>query len=61
MKQKIHYDENGKAYVLDEKGNRLPPMQSSKISGPGEFTIYDASEGHCALCGSLTCNGNCFK
>lgn len=22
---------------------------------------YDTSDGHCGLCGRLTCNGRCFK
>lgn len=25
------------------------------------FTVYDDSEGHCPLCGRLTCRGGCFK
>jgi hypothetical protein len=25
------------------------------------FTTYDTSNGHCGLCGSLRCRGNCFK
>lgn len=57
----IHYDQYGSRYVLDEAGNRRPPMQSELISKPGEFGVYDTSEGHCALCGSLSCNGGCFK
>ena len=61
MKEKIYYDENGKPYVLDERGNHRPPMQSEVISKPGEFTIFDSSQGHCSLCGRLTCRGGCFK
>jgi hypothetical protein len=38
-----------------------PPMQSKKTSAEGEFTTYDASRGHCGLCGRLTCRGGCFK
>ncbi len=57
----IHMDEHGFAYVLDEAGNRRPPIQLEPINKPGEFTYYDASQGHCSLCGRLTCNGNCFK
>ena len=57
----IHYDESGQVYVLDENGNRRPPMQATGNSEPGAFTTYDTSQGHCALCGSLTCNGGCFK
>lgn len=57
----IHHDVDGKRYVLDEAGNRRPPMQSERDSEPGEFATYDSSQGHCGLCGSLTCNGGCFK
>jgi len=57
----IHHDEFGTAYVLDEAGNRRPPMYSEKNSKPGEFTTYDDSQGHCGLCGRLTCRGSCFK
>jgi len=54
-------DENGKA-LTDERGRNIPPTtQSQKISKDGEFTIYDDSRGHCALCGSLYCRGGCFK
>ncbi len=55
------YDEWGRPYVLDENGRRRPAMQAEKISKPGEFAIYDDSQGHCSLCGRLTCNGPCFK
>ena len=48
-------------YLRDERGDRIPPMHSRRISAPGEFAIYDSSQGHCSLCGSLTCNGSCFK
>ncbi len=61
MKQKIYHDEWGTSYVLDERGNKIVPMQSSVISEPGKFLLFDDSQGHCALCGSLTCRGGCFK
>jgi hypothetical protein len=59
--QTIHHDEWGTEYVLDENGNHQVPMQSQRTSKDGEFTTYDDSRGHCGLCGSLTCRGNCFK
>jgi hypothetical protein len=60
--QIIHYDEFGTEYVLDEAGNKMPPLTTNKIeSQTSGFTIYDSSRGHCALCGSLTCKGGCFK
>ncbi len=57
----IHHDEWGNEYTLDENGRRRPPMQSRRTSKDGEFTTYDTTGGHCGLCGSLTCNGGCFK
>jgi len=59
--QTIHHDKDGEEYVLDEDGNRQPPMQSRVTSKPGEFLTYDDSEGHCTFCGRLTCRGECFK
>ncbi len=59
--QTIHFDENGDEYVLDENGNRQPPMQTSKKETSSGFTTYDSSDGHCGLCGNLSCNGSCFK
>lgn len=59
--QIIHYDEFGEEYVLDEAGNHLPPMQTTKSEKQSGFTVYDTSKGHCGLCGILTCNGGCFK
>jgi hypothetical protein len=53
-------DENGKV-LTDERGRNIPPTQSQKISKDGDFTIYDDSRGHCALCGSLYCRGGCCK
>jgi hypothetical protein len=57
----IHHDEYGKEYVLDEAGNKRPPIHTSNSTQSGGFTTYDSSEGHCGLCGSLTCRGGCFK
>lgn len=53
--------EDGK-HILDERGDKIPPTYTSKVtSKPGEFTIYDSSQGHCGLCGSLRCSGSCFR
>jgi hypothetical protein len=59
--ENIYVDEDGKRYVLDERGNKRPPIRSERISQIGQFTEYDSSQGHCGLCGSLTCRGGCFK
>ena len=60
--QIVYVDDYGTEYVLDEAGNRMPPLHTSKIvSKPGEFLVFDASRGHCAFCGSLLCRGSCFK
>lgn len=64
--QQVYTDKDGKEYVLDEVGNHVPPMQLSRASIINPETkdgwyIYDTSQGHCALCGSLTCRGYCFK
>jgi hypothetical protein len=59
--QIIHFDEFGNEYVLDEAGNHLPPLQTTKTEIHSGFTIYDTTQGHCGLCGKLTCNGGCFK
>lgn len=57
----IHTDEFGNEFVLDEAGNRRPPMQSCPINEPGEFVHYDTRGGHCGICGRLGCHGGCFK
>jgi hypothetical protein len=37
-------------------------LEYSRVtSNPGQFTIYDNSQGHCALCGRMGCSGSCFK
>lgn len=61
MNQNVYVDENGKEYVLDENGNRMPPMQVTNGKYVSGFWVYDDSQGHCALCGRLTCRGECFK
>jgi len=57
----VYHDEGGKPYVLDEAGNKRPPMHAEPIKSNSGFTTYDSSQGHCELCGSLTCRGGCFK
>jgi len=65
----IHHttDEDGRHWATDSNGQPVysggqrVPGPARKTSKPGEFTTYDNSQGHCSLCGSLTCNGGCFK
>ena len=52
---------DGKGGPLTDNGRWVPSSRSKVVSKKDEFTIYDSSRGHCALCGSLYCNGNCFK
>lgn len=59
--QIIHYDEFGREYVLDEAGNRMPPLQTNKTEDHSGFIVYDTTQGHCGLCGKLLCKGSCFK
>ncbi len=59
--QKIYVEaDSGKEYVLDEMGNKMPPLRSS-INKNCSFKTYDTSQGHCCFCGMLTCGGSCFK
>ena len=51
--------ENGKP-ILDG-GQMVPKMQATKTHVNSGFTTFDTSQGHCAMCGRLTCNGGCFK
>lgn len=65
MEEIIYHDKDGKEYVLDEVGNRRPPMRTQKLvsdhSDSGGWREYDSSQGHCGLCGSLTCRGWCVQ
>jgi hypothetical protein len=61
MTEEIHHDESGNRYVLDENGNRRPPMQAAETETHSGFTVYDSSQGHCGLCGRLDCRGGCFR
>tara|TARA_R110000851_G_scaffold47424_1_gene115009 strand:- start:6143 stop:6331 length:189 start_codon:yes stop_codon:yes gene_type:complete len=47
--------------VVDGKTFLLIPEQSEVVSKEGEFMMYDDTQGHCALCGRLTCKQTCFK
>jgi hypothetical protein len=62
--QIVYTDENGNEYVLDEVGNKMPPLQSGKFIPASKensgFSHYDSPD-HCWFCGKLTCRGNCFK
>ena len=50
-------------YVYDSEGNprRVLKEQSPHSEKSSGFTTYDTSHGHCGLCGSISCNGRCFK
>jgi len=66
---RIWIDDNGEEWLTDEDGNVLkdqdgnmiPPTQSKVVDESASFRTYDTSRGHCGLCGSLYCNGGCFK
>lgn len=53
-------DEHG-MYLRDEKDNKIAPSQSKPSTNESGFTTYDSSRGHCGMCGSISCNGGCFK
>ena len=57
----VLYDEYGQKYCLDNKGNKIYTIKSDKIEDDSGFTTYDSSSGHCGMCGSISCNGRCFK
>lgn len=68
--KKVNMDEDGNEYLINNNGeyvtdefvNKIPPTQTSKVDKSSSgFRTYDTSQGHCALCGRLTCNGGCFK
>lgn len=68
--RETYYDERtGKEGACDDEGNPMrypngepvPPQTSRVVSEPGEFTLHDTSQGHCAFCGRLGCNGRCFR
>ncbi|MEN9919930.1 MAG: hypothetical protein RL662_2366 [Bacteroidota bacterium] len=51
--------------VTNEDGVReVRPRMYTLKKDPSDttgFTLYDSSAGHCSFCGSITCNGGCFK
>ncbi len=57
------YDSEFYEVVYDADGNPKTQLkqQIAKSETTSEFTVYDTSHGHCGLCGSLSCNGGCFK
>jgi hypothetical protein len=50
-------------YVYDEDDNphKVLKEQSPYSETDSGFTTYDTSHGHCAFCGSISCNGRCFR
>jgi len=54
-------DNTGKRVEIDGVSHLLIPEQSTVVSKEGEFTMYDDTQGHCALCGRITCKQTCFK
>ena len=57
----VHVDEYGTEFVLDEKGNRRPPMYSKVVKESRDWPEYDTSQGHCGLCGRLGCREGCVQ
>ena len=57
------YDPEFYEVVYDADGNPQTVLkhQISKSETNSGFTTFDTSHGHCGLCGSLSCNGSCFK
>jgi hypothetical protein len=49
------YDELGRAHT------RLKQQISKTEENDSGFVCFDTSHGHCGLCGSISCNGKCFK
>ncbi len=62
MRKNVFVDKSGNEHFQDDNGmvhKGVPPPRSKRVSR--DFTTYDTSRGHCGLCGSITCNGSCFK
>lgn len=58
------YDEDFYEVIYDEDGGyrvQLRLQISKREQNDSMFTCFDTSHGHCGLCGSLGCNGRCFK
>ena len=61
-------DSSGKSWMTNDDGTWMRDSGGHRVPGPAQkiddgsnFTTYDTSQGHCGLCGSLRCNGGCFK
>ena len=61
-------DERGYSWLVDIHGKIIYHYNGDRIPGrpkriltKSKFKEYDSSQGHCNLCGRLTCRGNCFK
>jgi hypothetical protein len=58
------YDSDFYEVIYDTDGNpktQLKQQIAKRVKEDSCFTIFDSSHGHCGLCGSLSCNGGCFK
>lgn len=53
------YDSDFYEVVYDEHGHPKTQLKRQIARRDGEY--FDTSHGHCGLCGSLGCNGRCFK
>ena len=52
--------DKGFYYEIPDECPLMLENSKSESSSSG-FTTYDSRGGHCPLCGSLFCHGNCFK
>jgi hypothetical protein len=59
--QKVYVDEKGLEYCLDEMGNKIIPMNSKVIGESSGWKEYDSRQGHCGLCGRISCRGYCVQ
>jgi hypothetical protein len=55
------HDKDGRLYIVDSDGNKYIPEQVQPIGESSGWMEYDTSQGHCGLCGRLTCRGFCTK
>ncbi len=60
-RRKPYFNKNGEREAGFYEDGEWIPSKSKPISDNSGFTTYDNSQGHCPLCGRLTCNGGCFK
>lgn len=59
LSRKISKNGQYRYEIPDDCPLTLEVASSSKSSSG--WMDYDTSKGHCGLCGSLFCSGNCFK